>query len=373
MPRRRPVHDRDDEQHGPGSSTDPAIKTVQRRSQPGHIDSDATPQGIGAQAKVAQLQSAAGNRAVNHLMRTLLDDQPHSVQPLSIQPLSAPGSITVQRRTPNSRELESLAAAKKQLAELQDRYNSRKALIADALVKRGGFGNVLGYFQDLGWGHAVTEIENLDAAFQDLAKLARTATTNDADCRSYVAKVNSYVKSGGMNRFDNIFASIERELLREERNDTNQFTKLDEAYFEKYLSQAKPPITVYRGDGRDVTSDSFDSLPFATMPAGGTPDITFAGVVEHTHTNTLKNGMVSCTTDPRVALHFATSDHEYGVVWELLLDNYIHVAKLLKSRNFKYRFPGQFEVLYPGAVPGSKLVSATLYKKDQPLKKRTAG
>jgi hypothetical protein len=111
-------------------------------------------------------------------------------------------------------------------------------------------------------------------------------------------------------------------------------------------------------------------MPFGNMPAGGTPDITFAGVVEHTHTNTRKNGMVSCTTDPAVALHFATETHQYGVVWKLKLDNYIHVANVLKARNFKYRFPGQYEVLYPGPIPGSKIVSATLYEKNSLVKTR---
>jgi hypothetical protein len=290
----------------------------------------------------------------------------------AVSSLHAPQLAMVQLRPLNMVECEDLADAKKRLASLQERYETHKALIADALRKRGGFGNVLGYFQDLGWDHATEEVSQLDAQFQSLKELSVNAPTNHKVCSQFISKVNFYDRSGGMNRFFNIYKDIEKGLLSKERNNTNQFTEMDEVYFRKYLAGSKSPITVYRGDGRDVTSESFDTLPFTTMPAGGTPDITFAGVVEHTHTNTLKNGMVSCTTEPDVALHFATADHQYGVVWELILDNYIHVINLLKARNFKYRFPGQFEVLYPGAIPGAKIVSATLYNKKTKVKTRNA-
>lgn len=289
----------------------------------------------------------------------------------SVSPLFVPLPAVAQRRALNKREREDLADAKERLARLQERYETHKALMTDALRKRGGFGNVLGYFQDLGWDHATQEVTRLDALLSDLADLSRRAAQNHERCREFISNVNFYDKSGGMNRFFNIYKDIEKGLLSKERNDTNQFTELDEVYFRKYQEASKSPLTVYRGDGREVTRDSFDMLPFADMPAGGTPDITFAGVVEHTHTNTLKNGMVSCTTDPNVALHFAIEAHQYGVVWELQLDNYIHVTNLLKTRNFKYRFPGQFEVLYPGAIPESKIVSATLYNKETRVKTRT--
>lgn len=280
-------------------------------------------------------------------------------------------SPVVQCRGLSRKEREDLADAKDRLARLQKRYETHKELMTNALTKRGGFANVLGYFQDLGWIHATQEVTKLDAVFTDLDDLSRRAANNHKSCSEFIAKVNSYDKSGGMNQFYNIYTDIEKGLLSNERDYTNQFTELDEAYFRKYLEAGKSAITVYRGDGRAVTSASFDTLPFSDMPAGGTPDITFAGVVEHTHTNTLKNGMVSCTTDPDVAHYFATKDHQYGVVWELKLDNYIHVTNLLKARNFRYRFPGQFEVLYPGKIPGSKIVSATLYQKDLLIKTRT--
>ena len=166
-----------------------------------------------------------------------------------------------------------------------------------------------------------------------------------------------------MNKFSNIYFQITKQLLSQERDDVMQITELDEDFFHIYRAKTKPRITVYRGDGRGVTRDSFKSLPFANIPAGGSPDITFRGVVEHTHTNTLKNGMVSLTTNPTVALGYATGEqHALGVVWELGLDDYIDVAELLKSRKFRNRYPDQAEVLYPGPVPRSKIISATLYE-----------
>jgi len=295
-----------------------------------------------------------------------------NARPDPITAFLVPQHAVVQRRDLNKFEREGLADAKDRLDRLQERYETHKALMTDALRKRAGFGNVLGYFQDLGWDDATQVFNELDVKFSILTDLSIRAATNDKTYGEFIKQVNFYDKSGGMNKFFNIYKNIEKGLLSEERNDTNQFTELDEVYFRNYMEGSKSPITVYRGDGRDVTSDSFDKLPFADMPAGGSPDITFAGVVEHTHTNTLKNGMVSCTTDPKVALHFATESHQYGVVWELMLENYIHVTNLLKARNFKYRFPGQFEVLYPGAIPGSKIVSATLYKKKVMVKKRVS-
>lgn len=298
------------------------------------------------------------------------DNRPEAVAQRKIQEVAnqSPQPALVQRRPLNKVERENLADAQERFAKFQE----YKSAMADALVQRGGFGNLLGYFQDLGWDHATEEISRLESMFSEMTDLSRRAVSNHKACRDFISKVNFFDKSGGMNRFFNIFKNVEKGLLSQERNFPTQYTEMDEIYFRKYMADSKSAITVYRGDGRNVTRESFDELPFATMPAGGTPDITFAGVVDHTHSNTKKNGMVSCTTDPSVAHHFATESHEYGVVWELKLDNYIHVTNLLKSRNFKYRFPGQFEILHPGPIPGGKIVSAKLYNKGNLIKTRTS-
>ncbi|WP_018970929.1 hypothetical protein [Rubritalea marina] len=309
-----------------------------------------------------QINTASQNKAL--VIQNFLDNRSADVLEKGVR---LPSS-TIQLRPLNVAELKNLEVAKKEFEDLK----IRKSALADALRKRGGFGNYLGYFQDRGWAHATEEIKMLDTNFEEMNDLSRRAITNSKVCKTFISKVNFFTKSGGMNRFNNIFSSAEKGLLSKERNDPTQFTKMDEIHFRDYMAKSKPAITVLRGDGRDVTPDSFKDLPFTNIPAGGTSDISFAGVVEHTHTNTLKNGMVSCTTDFDTALHFATEKHEYGVVWELELDKYIHVADLLKTRNFKNRFPQQFEVLHPGSIPKSKIKSATLYKKNVPVEKRTS-
>jgi hypothetical protein len=101
--------------------------------------------------------------------------------------------------------------------------------------------------------------------------------------------------------------------------------------------------------------------------AGGSTDITFFGVVQHTHTSTQKNGMVSTTTDRAQAYDWAMNGHTHGVVFEFELTDYIHVGSLLASRNFKNRFAGQKEILAPGDIPASAISKVSLYNKDTRL------
>jgi hypothetical protein len=163
---------------------------------------------------------------------------------------------------------------------------------------------------------------------------------------------------------------VDTNLVSVERDNLDHIRPADERYFQWYLKQSRPSQLVFRGDGRDVTAESFDTLAFTDMPPGGSRDVSFFGVVQHTHSNTNKNGMVSTTTDPDIALGFAVDTHNLGVVWEMQLSEYIHVADLLRARNFKDRFAGQREVLVPGPVPASTIVSATLYDKDRKVVKK---
>lgn len=277
-------------------------------------------------------------------------------------------STVLQRRALNLVERENLADARNRFANMK----TSKAAMTDALTKRGGFGDTLGYFQNLGWDSAVEEITKLDTQFIEMANLERGAPNNHKACGEFIAKVNFYDRSGGMNRFYNIYKNMEKELLSKERNASTQFTEMDEIAFQKYLPASKSPVTVYRGAGwGGLDQTTFPQVAFADIAAGGTKDISFRGVVEHTWENNLKNGMVSCTTSVPIALGFATDSHKYGIVWELSLDNYIHVTNLLKTRNWKYRFPGQFEVLYPGSIPAAKILSMTLYDGKNPIATRT--
>ena len=74
--------------------------------------------------------------------------------------------------------------------------------------------------------------------------------------------------------------------------------------------------------------------------------------------------MVSTTSDFNIAYGFAKDSHEWGIVYTILVDNYIDTVALLKERYFKHRFEGQKEMLIPGNIPASKIISATLYGSD---------
>lgn len=182
-----------------------------------------------------------------------------------------------------------------------------------------------------------------------------TAYSKGGDGRQLLEKTRADLNS--MN-----YAYMDGVLISKERDDTTQIRASDEAFFQNYLLQGKPGISVYRGDGRGVNANSLNGFAFQDVLAGGTPDITFAGVVEHTHTSSLKNGMVSTTTDQAQAIAWAVDDHKFGLVYELRPVNYIHVANLLRARNFKNRFAAQLEILIPGNLPAAQVFAVSLYR-----------
>lgn len=189
---------------------------------------------------------------------------------------------------------------------------------------------------------------------------------NDGTFTRFRAQMNAYWFSGGRNALKNIrakLAKLEKQGLDTERNDLGEITGFDEIHFAKYLAKSKSPMTVYRGDGRNVNAESLENFQPHEVEAGGTPDITFYGVVQHTHSNAYKNGMVSTTWQEADALHWAIANHTYGIVYTFELSNPIHVATLLAARNFKDRYPGQREVLAPGNIPAKDMVRAQLYQK----------
>ena len=271
-------------------------------------------------------------------------------------------SSAVQRRALFARETEQLVSDRENMTALRKRYETHKNAMSDALVVRVSFNDMLGYLHALNWVDTIEKMSKLDMFFNELADLARSAGTSEKVYSKFIRKLNFYRSAGGSNRFVNMYKEMDKRLLSEERYFATQFTEMDEIYFQKHLANPGPAKTVYRGDGRGVSKESFEKLIFSDIPAGGAPDISFAGVVEHTHTNTLKNGMVSTTTNRDMAVIFATNGREYGVVWKLSLSKYIHVTNLLAARNFKYRFPKQYEILVPGSAPSSTIISATLYK-----------
>jgi|GEM_PF-4816976 hypothetical protein len=153
----------------------------------------------------------------------------------------------------------------------------------------------------------------------------------------------------------------DQQLISVQRDDLSSITEADERYFQWYLKKDKLPKKVYRGDGRSITAQFFNNFNFESILPGGIPDISFRGVVEHTHTSTQKNGMVSTTTDKRQAYQWAVDNHNYGVVYRMKVRNYVNVAELLAARNFRDRFAAQLEILIPGKIMAEEVETVTLY------------
>lgn len=266
--------------------------------------------------------------------------------------------------SPSQREKR--AAAERRLGELEAEFTNYKALIDDALKIKQPHHDRLGYLHRMDHGYLKEPIDTTDQFFRDAKELARRATSTKS-LDAFVRKLNSYDNSGGKHALQSAVAALDRKLRSKRRDDVLQITLLDEDYFKRYLKAHKPPLRVFRGDGREIDADSLDNYVFQDVPWGGTPDVSFGGVVGHTHSNTDKNGMVSATSRHDVAHFYATTGHEYGLVVKFKLERYIHVANLLRQRNFKNRFPGQFEILAPGAIPASNAVSVTLYEGERKI------
>jgi hypothetical protein len=156
----------------------------------------------------------------------------------------------------------------------------------------------------------------------------------------------------------------EARLLRAQRSLLTQIVDADERYFSKYLRTSKRPATVYRGNGIGVTADSLRNLVLSDVnPKPGASDISFFGVVEHTHSNASPGGMVSTTTNLQGAIDWATDKHKYGLVYEILINDYIDVNALLAARNFRNRYEGQYEYLIPRKILRSEIKKVHLYQK----------
>lgn len=162
-------------------------------------------------------------------------------------------------------------------------------------------------------------------------------------------------------------------LISVQRSQLTEIKDQDEAYFKKYLKEPKKPAFVYRGDGRGVNQATWDNLVFGDItPKPGKADISFFGVVEHTHSNASPGGMVSTTTDMQGAIDWAVDTHPCGIVFEILIDDYIDVNDLLASRNFRNRYEGQHELLIPRSIRRSEVKRAYFYKKENGVPKVVA-
>lgn len=217
--------------------------------------------------------------------------------------------------------------------------------------------------------NAVDEIEEF---LKKLRHLYEEAHVSSKIFHKFKAKYNFYINSGYRNKLLNVRYKVEHkdknDFLRKDtpkRNDITKITISDELYFQEYIKKQKKPQVVFRGDGRNLNIQNFQ---IGTIQAEGNPNISFYGVVEHTHTNTAKNGMISTTTDEEQAKKWATGGGKRnGVVYKIILDNYIDVDKLLSNRNFKNRYQGQKEIMSLGHIEASKILSAVIYNKNKKI------
>jgi hypothetical protein len=156
------------------------------------------------------------------------------------------------------------------------------------------------------------------------------------------------------------------EILSRQRIHLTDLIPEDEEYFQAYLrSRPTTPINVYRGDGRGVTADSLDNLVGVTgITPVGALDLTFKGIAEHTHSNTMPGGVISTAGNKDCAIHFAVDKHKYGLVYTMQVTNYIDVNTVLRARNFKVRFEAQQEYIIPCQITAANIIRVELYEKD---------
>lgn len=158
----------------------------------------------------------------------------------------------------------------------------------------------------------------------------------------------------------------EARLLRTMRSSLAEIAPSDERFFQDYRKSSKPAVTVYRGAGWGITATSLDNYagPGDIQPKAGTPDRTFYGVVNHQWSNRNHGCMVSCTAKICLGVHFAVDSHNYGLVYEIEIDDYIDVNWLLKKRNFRNRYLGQHEFLIPRAIRATEIRRVYLVSKE---------
>ncbi|QJE01590.1 DUF4157 domain-containing protein [Massilia forsythiae] len=224
-----------------------------------------------------------------------------------------------------------------------------------------------------GGGLAVVEDYALEAEADRMGKLAVTGlpAALPASAPSRPSKGIVQLKGGlrwsaakKADRLRDMMA--EHELLQRQRADLGEVHESDEIYFQEYLAKPKTPIRVYRGTGINVKADSLQRFVRQDVPPKpGDPDVSFYGVLAHTHSNSSPGGMVSTTSHKGGAIEWATDDHNFGLVFEFLIAEYIDVNKLLATRNFRNRYQGQYEFLIPRGLKVSEMKSVTLYAKDK--------
>jgi hypothetical protein len=311
------------------------------------------------QAKVepVEIQGAIGNKAAQYPETTQIFSRSTNV---------------IQRWELNVEERKRLQSAIESSDREKNSYEIDKTQINDILDYLHPFPKNFQYLSN----RLERKLPEFDQFFVRVERLKEQAKNSVSALRKLESSLTWYKQSGDGKKLLKLSLqdaqSVKKQeeekdatLRKEPRDKLTQITPADENFFRRYLKEPKKPRKVYRGDGRGINADSLKNKNFEEVLPGGTPDISFFGVVQHMYTNTAKNGMVSTTGDFNIAHHFATEAHNYGIVYEFQVDNYIDVDDILDKRNFKNRYPGQKEILIPGSIEKNKIVSATLYNKGE--------
>lgn len=313
-----------------------------------------------------------GGRSVHMIQKKTFDQ--------NCIPLRNPNVIQQRRLTQS--EQEQLKKQEERLKQIIDDFDQNKKDISDKLLlveqnlRKEDIEKVSSIREksDIIFGE-------MNFFFKEATVLLRQSSSID-NLRKLIKKLNYYEFSGGKNGMTNILSEVNYIYNRlreekggkiespEERNDIMKITDIDECFFAEYMKRSKPAITVYRGDGRGINEHYLDNYVPQEIVAGGIPDISFRGVVEHTHSNTQKNGMVSTTTSKEQAIEWAVDKNNYGILYEIKLLNYIDVNALLERRKFKSRFAAQKEIVAPGNIPAKNIISLTLYRKGKEVIKK---
>jgi hypothetical protein len=311
------------------------------------------------QAKVepVEIQGAIGNKAAQYPETTQIFSRSTNV---------------IQRWELNVEERKRLQSAIESSDREKNSYEIDKTQINDILDYLHPFPKNFQYLSN----RLERKLPEFDQFFVRVERLKEQAKNSVSALRKLESSLTWYKQSGDGKKLLKLSLqdaqSVKKQeeekdatLRKEPRDKLTQITPADENFFRRYLKEPKKPLKVYRGDGRGINADSLKNKNFEEVLPGGTPDISFFGVVQHMYTNTAKNGMVSTTGHFNIAHHFATEAHNYGIVYEFQVDNYIDVDDILDKRNFKNRYPGQKEILIPGSIEKNKIVSATLYNKGE--------
>lgn len=224
--------------------------------------------------------------------------------------------------------------------------------------------------------YLLNRMESLEPTLKSFFDRAQGLAAKAADSRTAAEQLKRdmgwYAKSGdakalvkltlkGCQDLHSSLDQVDQDLLATQRTALGQIQDADEDFFTAYLNAGRPPMRVYRGDGRGTREELIRKCARRAINAEGSPDVSFFGVVQHIESSTKKNGMLSTTTNRAQALDWALDDNKHGLLYTFDVSRYIDTVAMLQLRNFKHMHPAQQEILVPTQIPAGECVSVELF------------